>query len=53
MVIVKQLSAEFKIELVAESRYPVADMLGLHFKIFVVIEADSHKHPPVQKQKLL
>ena len=38
MVVVEQLAAEFQIQLAAELVDAVADVLGLHFHVFVVVE---------------
>ena len=44
MIIVKELSAELKIQLPAEFRDPVADVLRLQLHIFVIIKANcTHK----------
>ena len=48
MKIVKQLSAEFQIQLSAELLDPVAYMLRLHFKVFIIVKTDFHTHPRPQ-----
>ena len=45
VIIVKQLSAEFQIKLVAELSDSLADVIGLHFQILVIIESCSHSLP--------
>ena len=42
MVIIEQLSAEFKIKLSAELIDPFSNHIGLHFKVFFITEADFH-----------
>ena len=42
--IIKELAAEFKIELTAEVGYSLFDFLGLQLKIHIVIKANG-KHP--------
>ena len=47
VVIVKELAAEFQIQLAAEFGDPVPDVLGLQLYVFVVVKADSvHTHHP-------
>ena len=38
MEIVKELSAELQIQLVSELADPLPDMVGLHGKVFAVVE---------------
>ena len=45
MVVVKQLPAEFQIKLVTELSDSLADVIGLHFQILVIIESCSHILP--------
>jgi hypothetical protein len=40
VIVVKKLAAKLKIELAAKLGYPLADMLGLKFKILFVIKTD-------------
>ena len=40
MVVVEQLTAELKVELIAKLSDPLADMLRLHFQIFFVVKTD-------------
>ena len=42
MVIVKKLAAEFQIQLVVKHVNPIHNMLGLHFQVFLIVEADFH-----------
>ena len=44
MKIVKQLAAEFKVQLAAELADALADVRGLHGKVFIVVKTDrSHR----------
>ena len=45
MIIIIELSAELKIQLVPELPYPLTDVFGLHFQIFVIIKSDLHDSP--------
>ena len=40
MVIVEQLAAELQIQLTAELVDAFADVFGLHFQIFFIVESD-------------
>ena len=40
MEIIEQLSAEFKVQLIAEARNTFSDMLGLCFQVKIVVETD-------------
>ena len=42
VVVIEQLSAEFQIQLVVELRDPLADVLRLHLKVFVVVKSFFH-----------
>ena len=47
VIVVKELPAEFQIQLAAELGNPVPDVLGLKLHIFLVVETDSgHERPP-------
>ena len=48
VVVVKQLSAEFQIQLAPELGNPVPDVLGLHLKIALVVKTDFRQNgrPP-------
>ena len=49
MIVVKQLAAEFQIELVIELRNAVADVRGLHREVFFVVKTDPCHTSPVKK----
>ena len=42
MVIIEELAAEFHVELAAESVDALADALGLHGRVFVIVKPDMH-----------
>ena len=42
MVIVKKLSAEFKIKLVVKAGNPFADLFGLQFQVFLIVKSCLH-----------
>ena len=47
VIVVKELAAEFQIQLAAELGNPVPDVLGLKLHIFLIVETDSgHERPP-------
>ena len=46
MEIVKQLAAEFQIELAAELSDPLLDVFRLHFEVFFVVKSDFHCRSP-------
>ena len=46
MVIVKQLAAEFKIELVVKHGDAFPDFLRLHAEVFLVVKSCSHNDSP-------
>ena len=47
VVIVEQLAAEFQIQLIVKLLDALADMLGLHRKIFVVVKSYFHRSFPL------
>ena len=42
MVIIKKLSAEFKIKLVVKAGNPFADLFGLQFQVFLIVKSCLH-----------
>ncbi|MFQ7124558.1 MAG: hypothetical protein ACLRPR_05505 [Eisenbergiella sp.] len=42
----QKASSKFQIELVSEHGYPLADMLGLHLQIFLIIKSNIHVKTP-------
>jgi hypothetical protein len=45
MIVVKELAAEFQIELSAEFADSLSDMFGLCFEILIIIKSDMHDDP--------